>query len=400
MAVDSLQERAAVQGIYVGSEAESGGSSNATAAYTKRILREPCVSLARYVQIIGHDECAFWGITYEGQPSVQCNTIWTESQRQMVKSALLDAQTQIEDYLRYPICPTWITGQVSSQPSLDPRFVDQQQWSKNQFTKWRKIIAAGVRAETTLDSVASVDYTLDPATVTVSDISFTDTTEVKVYYAGGELEITPSNVSISGTTLTIRIPRCRLLSVSLFSDIPPNSSNANTPDFETLDNFVTSVMVKRVYNDPSTNAVLVAPHTCGGSCLQNGCSEYTQTGCMYIKDPSTGVINVFPGTYSSGSWSKSTNTCCGTELVRLNYQAGLQYISPQLENAIVKLANTKMPDMPCLCGPAHTAWKEDRMIPRVLTRTRSHCPFGLENGAWEAWTSLRFMKEELRVGVF
>ncbi|NUN03980.1 MAG: hypothetical protein HUU41_22980, partial [Bryobacteraceae bacterium] len=61
-------------------------------------------------------------------------------------------------------------------------------------------------------------------------------------------------------------------------------------DYADVANFEATVDVKRVYNDPSTNAVLVWPHQCSVVCAQGGCDEYTHAGCEYVRIPEIGTI--------------------------------------------------------------------------------------------------------------
>jgi len=79
--------------------------------------------------------------------------------------------------------------------------------------------------------------------------------------------------------------------------------------------------------------------------------------------------------------------------VRVNYYDGKQYLSRQMEDAIVRLAHAKMPDEPCGCDVAQRMWKRDRNVPEVLTRERINCPFGMSDGAWIAWQFTRSFKQ-------
>ena len=97
------------------------------------------VSLARYAEIIGYDECAFWGVRYDGQEAFNCSTFWSEWQRQEVADALSQAQHMLEDVLGYPLCPTWITGTIVDEE----RTVDQQEVTGNSIcTRWGIVLAS------------------------------------------------------------------------------------------------------------------------------------------------------------------------------------------------------------------------------------------------------------------
>ncbi|MHA2066141.1 MAG: hypothetical protein ACXABY_17355, partial [Candidatus Thorarchaeota archaeon] len=70
----------------------------------------------------------------------------------------------------------------------------------------------------------------------------------------------------------------------------------------------------------------------------------------------------------------------------------------QAEDAIIRLANTKMPEDPCGCETAQRLWREDRQRPDPTTVPRLNNPFGMSNGAWAAWKYAQAMKV-FRAGV-
>lgn len=331
------------------------------------------VTLARYAQIIGYDEAAFWGVYYDGQEQFECYTMWTEWQRRSVADALAQAEQMIEDVLGYFLTPTWVTGSYVD----DARTVDQQAAVGNPLvTRWGMLIQAGVRAEATIQANAVVDYSdedvavIGPITTTV-----TDADEVKVFHAGSEREISPSRIRISGGQLTIFVPRARLVSPDLLLTIRPQEGLVKTDTA----NFVTVVDVKRIYNDPSTNAQLVKTHDCSTICSLEGCSTQTDAGCITIINPILGIVRAHPGTYSNG-WSESI-ACCTYNHVRLNYQAGLRQLTTQVENMVVRLAHALMPEEPCGCDVVKRLWMRDHKTPDIMTREMLNNPFGYQPGA-------------------
>lgn len=337
------------------------------------------LSLPEYASIIGYDECAFFGVAYDGQTDYDCRMFWTEWQRMDVYRALVEAQELMESVLGYPLCPTWIVG--DPEQFGEQRYIDTQELGANPLlTKWGHIITAGVQAESTLQADATVTYSVEPATVGPLTVTISDTAEVKVFYPGTDREIKPSRMTYSGGQLTIYIPRCRLVET-------PNTTDDGMAYTDT-DNFLAAVDVKRIYNDPSTAATLVAPHQCSGAgctCSTVGCSEYTQTACMYMRDRRLGVVDIVPATYSSGTWSRVINCSHNYELVRLNYQAGLRTLDTAMKSALVRLAHARMASEPCGCDVVQRLWERDRKAPDVLSRERLNCPFGPSEGAWVAY---------------
>jgi hypothetical protein len=231
-----------------------------------------------------------------------------------------------------------------------------------------------------LQASATVDYNTEPATVGPLTVTISDTAEVKVFYPGTDREIKPSRMTYSGGQLTIYIPRCRLVET-------PNTTDDGMAYTDT-DNFLAAVDVKRIYNDPSVAATLVAPHQCSGTgctCSAVGCSEYTQTACIYTRDKRLGIVDIVPATYSSGAWSRVVNCSHNYELVRLNYQAGLRTLDTAMKSALVRLAHARMASEPCGCDIVQRLWERDRKAPDVLSRERLNCPFGPSEGAWVAY---------------
>ena len=338
------------------------------------------LSLAEYAAIIGYDECAFFGVSYDGQTEYDCRTFWTEYQRMDVYRALMEAQQMMEDVLGYPLCPTWIVGQRDE--FVEHRYLDEQALGKANpiTTRWGFVIAPGVRAESTIQANATVSYDTEPAVVGPFTTTINSTAEVKLYYPGSDREITPFRMTYSSGSLTIYIPRCRLVDT-------PNMVDSGY-DYTDTDNFLAAVDVKRIYNDPSTAATLVAPHQCSGAgctCSTDGCSEYTQTACIYTRDKRLGIVDIVPATYSAGSWTRVTNCSHNYEIVRLNYQASLRTLDTKLKMALVRLAHTLMPAEPCGCKIVQARWEQDRKIPAVVTREQLNSGFGAMDGAWFAY---------------
>lgn len=340
------------------------------------------VSVARYVELLGLDECGFRGVYYDGQPA-SCRDIWIKYERDMVRRQLLEAQNEIETITRYPLTPCWIEDE--RQPYKFPL-----------LTSWSRVIQGGVPAMAYIDDDAVVDHSTDPAIVGPIATTITDASEVRVYFAASltneMVEIEPSRIVISGGLLTIYIPRCRLVHPDQW-----NNSRQGI-DYNVLANFCSVVDVIRVYNDPSTNATLVWPHVCQSSSGNNGCTcpscaEYTQSACILVQYGKIGQVGILPASYSGGSWARATSSCCGTPaFVMLNYQAGLERITPQAEDAVIRLAHSKMPKEPCACEMIRYYWERDRHIPETFTRERINNPFGLADGAWIAWRFTQTMK--------
>jgi hypothetical protein len=334
------------------------------------------ISLARYIKITMIDECGFWGVFYDGQPQSECRTIWIQSERDMVDRYLQEAQDEIEQVINYPLCRRWFTENVRYTCPIQAR--------------WGEVVAGGVAALSNIAVGSVINYATEPAVVGPIATTVTDPDEIRVYYPSASstecIEITPSRIVLSGGSLTLYIPRCRMVDPSVM-----NNDRAGL-DYNDLSNFLAAVDVLRLYNDTSENAEIVYPHGCSGSCSL--CGEYTQDGCIYVRDPRLGILDVQPATYSGGAWSTGGPSCCNRspERTRLYYYAGKHPLTRQEEDAVVRLAHAKMPDEPCGCDDIRRLWARDRHVPDILTRERLNCPVGQSDGSWVAWRFAQQMK--------
>lgn len=326
------------------------------------------VSLARYAEIIQYSQCAFFGVSHEDNELYACREIWTQAQRDEVAFYLKQAQNKIESIIGYPLVPTWISSEKAPYKSKI-------------MTKKAKLLQMGARAEETIAASAAVSHATDPATVTIAT-TLTSTEGIGIFYPENEnIEIIPYSMEITGGNLIVSIPRCRLVKYDLRSN--PVSGLLYTD----ISNFQTTVLIKRFYTDASTQASLVWPHGCTQDCSSRECADYSENACQIILNHDIGAIQVYPATYSGGTWTKKTKVCCGgyPEYASLNYKAGLTALPNEAETAIIRLAHALMPETPCGCEQVNRVWMRDSRVPDVLTRERLNCPFGLSNGAWEAW---------------
>lgn len=327
-----------------------------------------CVTLKRYAEIIGYPQCNFFGVNNSNiSTGFQCREIWSKFERDTIAHYLAEAQDELEQEIGYPLCARWI-GENEDQLWRD----NKQQYKRKILTRFCHVIESGIKATSTISAGEAIDYTNDPAVVGPIATTVTDTSEIAVFYPDSDRVVYPYSITISGGNLTIWIERCHLVD-------PDYLDNPDTGlDYTDLTNFLSTVDVKRIYNSTATEATIVYP-----AC--STCSETTAAGCIYIINSRVGIVEVKQTTSPS-------NLCGCSKYVNLNYKAGLETLSRQGEDAIVRLAHSKMPTEPCGCAVTQRLWARDRNIPDVLTRERLNCPFGLNDGAWIAWKFAQSMK--------
>lgn len=330
---------------------------------TLRNFGDLAVPLPRYAQIVQYRECAFFGVSHERNDKYAFQPVLTRREREWIGRSLREGQQELAELIGTSIGVTWHIDEV---PIRNPV-----------FGRAKLAVEPGVRAATTIEAGASIDRTNDPGVVVIAGVTFTDPNEVHVYYPGTDVEISPSAVDITAGTLTISIPRCRTVTEEAQDSV--NEDTRVGVNYSDLDNFLDEVDVVRVYNDPSTNAILVR-----GTCTNPACSEETTTACMYLKNARQGSWRLRAATYSGGAWAASGSMCGCAEKVRLYYRAGIA-VDEHVEDAMIRLAHSKLPNEVCGIQYLNYVWARDRAIPETVSRERYNCPFGMADGAWTAY---------------
>lgn len=313
------------------------------------------VTLPRYAQIIGYSEYAFFGVSSEENDHYACREIWNRAQRDDILGTLAEAQEDIERILHYPIGKKWFAD-------------ERHKFNKHILSEYGRIIAIGTKVTVDISLGATVDLSTDPCHVHVSPVVLpSDFSEVKIFYPGTDVEITPSNISQGSSinSLLVEIPRCRLVAESYWEN--PEEGWVYSDDTK----FTSTVDIKRVYNDPTTQAKLIY--------------RDPDTDFDLELETLTGLYNPKPEIGEMVAEILSRNCCHNYFQVKINYCAGAIPVTRSMENAIVRLAHSKMATEPCGCDITQRLWKRDRFIPQILTAERINCPFGMSDGAWYAW---------------
>lgn len=304
------------------------------------------VPLERYAQLMGCPEAAFFGVDWAGNANYHSPKIWTQDQRLLVTQALTEAQADMETRAGLNFIPTYHSDERHHCTTKTVR------------TLFPYLIEFGTKTIVDVSLNETVDYTLEPAHVGSIATSITDITQIRVYHPGTDLEIHPAEIEISGGVLDIYIPKARLV----FDD--------NNPvlgwDFTDDDNFEATVDVKQEYVDDTVPVNLIK--VTGFPVV-----ESSDIGAVYIQDKTMGLIRVHSYSYDLYSFFD------------LNYVSGLPEVSPKLERAIVRFANSKLNIEPVDNDYVKTIWLADRDIPSNVSEENQNCYWGLSVGAWEAW---------------
>jgi hypothetical protein len=162
-------------------------------------------------------------------------------------------------------------------------------------------------------------------------------------------------------------------------------------------NFVATVDVVRLWNNPLSQAQLVFR---GGInlCATPPCAEVCQTACTTIEDQRTSQVRIVAANFTAGAWAASTFAQNRLpDAARAWYHAGLDLKSngnmqSQVEQALVKLTNTYLPEAPCNCPQLRRRWGRDREEQDINTIDAALCnaAFGyVTRGTMYAWSVIK-----------
>lgn len=197
-----------------------------------------------------------------------------------------------------------------------------------------------------------------------------------LFYPDTEYPIRPSSVSISGTTATIQVPRCRFLLPNHWNADYSGDDN-DRPQYNDDANFLVTVDVARQYVDTTTGVNIVwnrNPSEMNGYCLDLPNSSTTipvggdvrQLVAPYIADERMGFVTHQPATYNSSTatWTKKSPTVKRTpNWVEINHMRGKFDLYEEMDSsiitAIIKVAHNNMPEDYCGCSVQHRYWEDD-----------------------------------------
>ncbi len=399
------------------------------------------LSLDRWAAIIGIHPAHFNGVFFGDSPSV-CQQPWLQQPwqaadrlgREEVARAIAQAEADIEDYIGYRLLPDWevdewqITERLWRKELVNLSVTDIRGMAQTVEAKWGYFVSGGIRASTLIEVARPIVYTDEDgddyeeiATVTATVEAGRDPCEIHIYYpvsnamvlTGGEdqWEIRLIDVSITGVTATIRFHREQaVLPQELRDYFPPaDDSHLRGVDGAVDGNFLETVDVYRVHNDPQTQvSFLWEPFGSGCECNSGGCvlcAYNTQTGCLMLRsEPRQSVVSYHPATWNAddedfdaAAWAVNRQP----NLARLFYYAGWRdkrqacptvKMDPEWERTVAYYAAALLDRPICECNNIRAwvdHWQKDLAIRgeeglQVSSGDLDN-PFGTRRGAVYAW---------------
>lgn len=391
------------------------------------------LSLDEFARIMGMDPIHFNQCYIEAENDPHCTSPWFQHEwqdrdrvgREEVARAIAQAEADIENFLGYRLLPSWEEDEWkptarSSHPEIfGADGLDVRGLGQIVKAQWGWFVSGGRRATTVIEAAAAIvwsdddgDGLDDMATVTVAT-SLTDTEQVRIFYPGEaaapEWEIRPRTVVISGGVATITFRRELAVLASLQEVRRPSGV-----DYSVDANFLATVDVYRVYNDPQTQVNFLWEPWGGCSCNSSTCtrcSYSTQTGCLIARrDPKYGLLAYSPADWNAddedfddAAWALARQP----DMVRLWYFAGYRdnglaeprlTMDPRWARTIAYLAAARLDRDPCDCAAGYfEQWRQDMSFEqgaeqfqryRISARKLNN-PIGTRRGEIYAWDQLR-----------
>lgn len=354
--------------------------------------------LNAWQRIMGEEIWSFNQVTGTGVPRREGQPVYLQPARDDIARSLYEAVEAWVGYSLYYPRPTYVTERI------DLRGGNPYNMQTLRLT-WKHLVAFGSRGTTAIQAGAAVVYSdansdgiNDTATITVAAGSLTDTTEVQAFFtvadgapgaADERYEIEPLTVTLSGGNFILTGHRALFVEPNTIWDQPYDVDSGNyvaknTADTQTAGDFVTTVDVYRVYTD-TTSAVQIVSDGRYLNCDCSGTDTLT-TASARIYDARQSIIQVCAANCG----------CSGPyEAVNVNYLAGLALVNnrvaPDIEKALVRLANTYMWQEPCsLHEEVKNKWAADRLPTEqaLLQPGDAANPFGIKQGQIAAWRGL------------
>ena len=411
----------------------------------------PKLPLDTWAKLMGVNPLHFNGVYIEDNPPAVCEQPWLQFAwqtadrvgREELSRAIAQAEADIESHLHYRLIPTWEEDEwhQTIRPMRPDLFnltnTDIRGFAQVVKAKWGHFISGGIRTPAILvDGLdAAVAYT-DPdgdgydevATVNVTVAAGQDPCELRVYFPISNVmvaadsqnqfnswEIRPISVAITGTAAVITFRREQAVLPQLQLDIVPPASDSHLRgvDGSVDDNFLDTIDVYRVYNDPQTQVNLlwegrgIGCDACTGGC--NLCEYSTQAGCLSLRgDLKNSMVAYRPAIWNAATGAFDTAALAVArqpDNVRLWYYAGLRdhslhcavdEMSGEWARTVAYYAAAILDRQVCACENIHSNieyWQDDRAVRgkeglNIPTRMLDN-PFGTRRGAMYAWERVK-----------
>lgn len=313
------------------------------------------IPLDNFAKILQIDPIHFNSIVTDLRPELNaCDDIFAQHDWQMtgrisreaVAQALKQAEDTVISYLGYSPVPTWFEEEEHEiarpfKPELTyTRNMDIRGKKQSIDTNYGHFIEGGRKAKVLIDDAVAIVYSdsdgdgyNETATVTVTT-TITEPSEICTYYPGKSgadiWEIRPTTVSIGAGVATIVFKKYQVALEVLLEKLADSIGDSyRAIDGDNDANFLSTVDVYQVYNDPSEQLYFYTEdscQTCGGTgCV--ACGNLAESGCMYVRDSKLGIVGVARSTWNANTESFVAASFTNSRIpdkVKIWYRAGFQ----------------------------------------------------------------------------
>lgn len=351
--------------------------------------------LNAWQRVENEERFLFNQVTGNGVPRREGSRAYFQADRDDIARSLYEAVQAVIGYTEYYPRPVYITERIPLRGG-DPYQLQTLQ------LKYKHLVEFGSRGTTLVAAAQAVVYSdtdgdgiNDTATITGAT-SVTDVSQLQFFFqvadgapaaADERYEIEPLTVTISGGNYTAVGHRSLFVKPSTIWDIPylvdsGNYDAQNVADTADPNDFVTAVDVYQVASNTANAVQLVSDDLLFNCDCTSTTSTNTAAGARIV-DARQSIVQV-----------RAASCGCNRpyEAVNINYLAGLSLvngrIAPDIEKALVRLANTFMWQEPCsLYEEVKNKWADDRnpMPQNKMQPADLNNPFGILKGQIAAW---------------
>lgn len=402
------------------------------------------LSLSRYAKLLGLDPMHFFQGISVLRPEAECSDIWYQYDwqsgdkvsREYVLQLIGEAEMDIATALGFWPAPTFIEEERHIYPK--PQRTDlvgygvnaRGRWKSLQ-ARWGKVLGGGVCVATELGTVSYTLLDSDndgfsewavftltvPTTVSAPGIRAYHTTDYRTDPDSSgpdpHWEIRPIRATVSGSTLTVYVPRWKLFDPALQEELSPHPINADE-----LTSYVNELVFYHACMSGQTQVLFGWSND--ATCATPACAWQTQTGCLHVQNQRSGTVVPEPATYDADTNSFAPVGWTGgvePDIMWLYYRSGEMARRVGAEHdplddywaRTIMILTTARLDRPlCTCTNVELRvdrWRQDmRLVKSDAGSSRSYQldptavtnPFGTRVGEVEAW--LRVKGRAKRVG--
>lgn len=342
--------------------------------------------------------------------------------REMLAQYIKQSENEISAYLETFITPTWVVKEVHDWPepyrpgmyATDPDdFIFKSDWKNINYFGQKRTTLLGTATVVYSDNdsdgyseTALFDITVTEIPTNLDDIYITypDHSGNKTYRIA-PVEIV--NVDVLNGIITFRGQ-----SWNFVNETNITASFANIKYLDGCTNiFQDEVEIWYEDIDPCLPQVELV-WTGDDICARLNCTEYVQPACAVLMDKCDGYFSIVPQQFDEENCVITNDSCLDfttpPTFIRIYYKAGVakgSQLSESIEQAVIKLTASKLPQSLCSCGCILPE------IQRLQTETSissqgglrfsfpysdtSNNPFGTTIGAIEVYKSLNLVIDRL-----